>query len=101
MKKMKLIMNWDVKPAREHDYMLFVSQVFIPEATKLGLQLTDAWYTVAGEGPQILMAGVADNLAALEAILESEEWGTLMEHLRDYIANFQSKIVRSTERFQI
>jgi hypothetical protein len=69
--------------------------------TKLGMQPTEAWYTVFGNGPQILQGSIAEDLSTMKHILASEEWQKLQNKLFGYVTNFNSKIVRPTGRFQL
>ena len=68
---------------------------------QMGLHLTEAWYTVYGEGPQILVGGVADDLETMERILESDEWQSLREKLLQFVTNYSHKIVQASNRFQM
>jgi hypothetical protein len=97
----KLLMSWDIKPGREAAYFEFVVNEFFPNLLKLGLQPTEAWYTVYGSGPQILTGGVAKDVETMTRILDSEEWHDLRSRLLTYIANFEYKVVRDTGRFQL
>jgi hypothetical protein len=97
----KLLMSWDIKPGSETDYFEFIVKEFAPGMMKLGMQPTEAWYTVFGNGPQILQGSVAEDLPTLKAILETEEWQRLQNKLFKYITNFNSKIVRAESRFQL
>ncbi len=97
----KLLMSWDILPGREQDYFEFAMQTFAPALMKLGWQPTEAWYTLYGQVPQILTAGVADNLEKMRAILESPEWAELRTNLQDYVTNFHFKVVPATGRFQM
>ena len=97
----KLLMSWDIKPGAESEYFEFIVREFAPGMMKLGMQPTEAWYTVFGEGPQILQGSVAEDLSAMQAILESEEWHSLQSKLFEYVTNFNSKIVQATSRFQL
>ena len=56
----KLLMGWDLLPDKESEYFEFVTKEFAPVIMKLGLQPTEAWYTMYGGGPQILIGGVED-----------------------------------------
>ena len=47
----KLLMNWDIKTGHEQSYFEFVMQEFAPGLMRLGLQPTEAWYTVYGQRP--------------------------------------------------
>lgn len=97
----KLLMSWDIKPGAESDYFEFVVREFAPGIMKLGIQPTEAWYTVFGDGPQILTGAIAEDLPTLKSILASDDWRRLKNKLFDFVTNFDSKIVRATGRFQM
>jgi hypothetical protein len=97
----KLLMSWDIRPGRETEYFEFVVREFAPGIMKLGIRPTEAWYTVYGNGPQILTGGVAEDLRAMQQILVTDEWKELLEKLMEYVINFQHKIVAATGRFQL
>ena len=97
----KLLMTWDIKPGSESDYFEFVVREFAPGIMKMGVQPTEAWYTVFGDGPQILTGAVAEDLQTMQEILASDEWQKLKNKLFEYVTNFDFKIVRATGRFQL
>jgi hypothetical protein len=97
----KLLMSWDIRPGRETEYFEFVVREFAPGIMKLGIRPTEAWYTVYGNGPQILTGGVAEDLRTMKQILVTDEWKELLEKLMEYVLNFQQKIVAATGRFQL
>jgi hypothetical protein len=97
----KLLMSWDIRPGRETEYFEFVVREFAPGIMKLGIRPTEAWYTVYGNGPQILTGGVAEDLRTMNQILVTDEWKELLEKLMEYVINFQQKIVAATGRFQL
>lgn len=97
----KLLMSWDIKPGQEAAYFEFIVKEWAPGVMRLGLQPTEAWYTVFGDGPQILTGGVAEDLETMREILESEEWRNLHEKLLTFVTNFQQKVVPATGRFQL
>lgn len=97
----KLLMSWDLKPGSESDYFEFSVREFIPGIMKLGIQPTEAWYTIFGDGPQILTGGIAEDLPTMQSILASKDWQQLRDKLFEYVTNFNFKIVRATGRFQL
>ncbi len=97
----KLLMSWDIRPGAESEYFEFIVREFAPGIMKLGVQPTEAWYTVFGEGPQILTGAVAEDLATMKSILASRDWQKLQDKLFEYVTNFNFKIVRATGRFQL
>ena len=97
----KLLMSWNIKPGAENDYFEFIVREFAPGLMKLGVQPTEVWYTVVGEGPQILTGGVAEDIDTMTAILANEEWDDLRGKLFEFVTDFQYKIVRATSKFQL
>jgi hypothetical protein len=97
----KLLMSWDLKPGSESDYFEFSVREFIPGILKLGIQPTEAWYTIFGDGPQILTGGITEDLPTMQSILASKDWQQLRDKLFEYVTNFNFKIVRATGRFQL
>lgn len=94
-------MSWDILPGQEQTYFEFAMRTFAPELMKLGWQPTEAWYTLYGNVPQILTAGVTDTLEEMRDILDSEEWDSLRSQLQDYVTNFEYKVIPATGRFQM
>lgn len=97
----KLLTTWDIKPGRESEYFEFTVKEFAPGVMRLGLRPTEAWYTVYGEDPQILMGFVTDDLSTMQQIIDSSEWQKLHQNLLDYVTDYRQKIVRATSRFQL
>ncbi len=98
---MKLLMSWDIKAGREQPYFEFIVREFAPKLMRLGLQPTEAWYTVYGDGPQILTGGVTSDMEAMTAILASDDWKALRDQLLTYVTNFDHKIVSASGSFQL
>jgi len=99
--KTKLLMQWDIRPGRDSQYLEFIVRDFVPAVARMGLQITDAWYTLHGDVPQILVAGVAPDETVLRKILVSQEWEALLKSLSEHVSNFEKKIVPDRGRFQI
>jgi len=94
-------MSWDIKPGHESTYLDFVTSEFAPALIRLGIEPTEAWYTVYGRGPQILTGGVADSMDTMREILHDPAWEQLQEQLTQFVDNFRYKVVPATGRFQL
>jgi hypothetical protein len=94
-------MNWDIRPGQEQTYFEFAMQTFAPALMKMGWQPTEAWYTLYGDAPQIMTAGVTDTVDEMRVILESEEWEDLRDQLLEYVTNFEYKVIPASGRFQM
>lgn len=100
-KGVKLLMTWDIMPGREQDYFEFVVREFLPGMQSMGLEPSDAWFTVFGSQPQIMVAAQMDTQAAMVQLLATPEWANLTNRLLDYVVNFQQKIVPARSGFQM
>jgi len=96
----KLILTWDIKPNHEQEYFEFVVREFLPDVQKFGFTLSDAWVTVFGDQPQILVGATMENVAGIKKIIQSEAWGLLIEKLMQYVVDFNEKIVLANGNFQ-
>jgi hypothetical protein len=97
----KLLMSWDIKPGRDSEYFEFVVREWVPGITRLGLQPTEAWFTIYGDRPQVLTGGITEDLDAMQRILASKEWQKLHSRLLEMVTNYRQKIVRATGTLQI
>lgn len=97
----KLLMTWDILPGREQEYFEFLVRDFIPALQNLGMEPSDAWYTMYGDQPQIMAAAQMDTMTALHNILESSDWDNLTGRLLDYVENYDFKVVQARSGFQL
>jgi hypothetical protein len=94
-------MTWDILPGREQEYFEFVVRDFIPGLQRLGLEPSDAWFTMYGEKPQIMTSAQMPSLDVLSPVLESQEWADLAKLLMDYVEDFTYKIIPARAGFQM
>jgi len=97
----KLLATWNIQPGHEDEYFDFTVREFAPGVMRLGLRPSEAWYTVYGDAPQILMGFVADDLDAMVEALKSPEWEELHGKLLGYVSDYRHKIVKASSRFQL
>ncbi|UCH58951.1 MAG: hypothetical protein JSV61_12125 [Anaerolineales bacterium] len=97
----KLLMTWDILPGREQEYFEFVVRDFIPSIQRMGLEPSDAWFTMYGDQPQILAAIQVPSLSSLQKVLSSPDWDKLKVQLLDYVEDFAFKVVPARSGFQL
>lgn len=97
----KLLMTWDIKQGREAEFFEFQVREWVPGLQKLGLEPTDAWYTMYGTSPQIMIGGTAKNLRQMNQILATEEWSALKSQLLGLVDNFDQKVIKASGGFQV
>lgn len=98
---MKLLLSWDIKSGRDQEYFEFMVREFAPGINRLGLSPTEAWLSVYGDSPQIMMEAVGDDISAVHSLLNNPEWEMLRGKLLEFVDNYQHKIVRASKGFQI
>ena len=89
----RLVFSWNIRTDEEAAYFEFIVQEFAPKIMKMGVRLTEAWYTTYGEGPQIIMPGVAIDSDSLREALNSDEWLDLVEKLGNFVTDYQCKVL--------
>jgi hypothetical protein len=93
-------MTWDIAPEREQEYFEFVVRDFVPGVQRLGFELSDAWITVYGNRPQILVGAILPSAAKARQIMRSTDWKDLQNQLQDFVQNYSEKVVDARGGFQ-
>jgi hypothetical protein len=96
----KLLMSWDIAPDREQEYFEFVVREFIPGIQRLGLELNEAWATVYGDQPQILVGALMPSVPKLTEVMRTSEWKQLNDQLLEFVKNYQYKVINAQGGFQ-
>jgi hypothetical protein len=97
----KLLLRWDVRPETESEYFEFLVHEFIPAMTKLGIGEIQVWYTAFGECEQKMASGITPTVEQMKQVLDSEEWEGLTDKLKEFVNNFEQKIIPATRGFQL
>lgn len=98
---MKLLLSYDVRPESGQEYYQFVLGRYVPIMQTLGLQMSEAWSTQYGNGPDRLIGFVAQDEETMQDLLSSETWRSLNEQLLNYVTDFSYKVIPYREGFQI
>ena len=99
--KLKLIMTWNILPNHEQEYFDFLVRKFVPNMNRLGFELNDAWATVYGDRPQVMVTTLLPGEAEAEERMNSREWHDLLEKLQEYVLDFEDKLVPARNEFQL
>ena len=97
----KLLLTWDILPGREQEYFEFVVRDFLPGMQQMGLEPSDAWFTMYGDQPQIMATAQMANLNALQQVMDSSDWDDLTGQLLDYVENLNYKVIPARSGFQL
>lgn len=97
---LRLILTWDIRPGKEKEYFEFVVKAFLPRIEDMGLELKDAWVTVYGDHPQVLVSAEMPSLQHARKILHSTGWLDLNERMEELVDRYTYKLVPSRGAFQ-
>ena len=97
----KILMSWNIRPDYENEHFEFFIREFVPGLSELGIQTSDAWYTLYGDYPNILAGALADDLESLKQALATEEWHLLKSRLLAYVTDYSQKVVHASGGFQL
>jgi len=96
----KLIMTWNIKPGHEQDYFGYVLHEYLPQINKFGFEVTDAWVTVYGNRPQILLGAVMASRLKARKVMASDQWDQMNEQLMNFVDNLEFKLCSHKGGFQ-
>jgi hypothetical protein len=97
----KVIMTWDIQENKEKEYIEFAVNELSPTLGALGLQLNDVWYTVVGNGPEMVVSGLMPDRTEAMHLLQSRDWSQLQKRLAEFVENVNVKIVQPQGPFQM
>ena len=66
----------------------------------LGFELSDAWASIYGDVPQVMICALLPDEYEAEQRLAKAEWLTLLENLQTYVEDFEMKLVNAKPGFQ-
>jgi hypothetical protein len=97
----KALLTWNIRPGHEREHFQRV-RTFVSKLSGLNLDLSDAWYTIYGDAPQILLGVVAREGQddQLEKALVSKEWEEILSELGQYITDYRQRVVKIEGQFQ-
>lgn len=92
---LKVKISYDMREGREQECQEYLVNKLAPGLARLGLRVSDVWYTVWGNSPQITSGGEIDDIEKVRSILDSSEWGRLTEGMQELTTNFRVQVTRS------
>lgn len=94
---LKVKISYDMREGREQEAQEYLVNKLAPGLAKLGVRVSDVWYTVWGNSPQITSGGEVEDLEKVRTILSSREWNKLAEGMEELTRNFRVQVTRGRE----
>ncbi len=96
----KLIMTWDITEGMEQEYFDFLIHTFVPRMNQLGFELSDAWATVYGDCPQVMVTAILPDEQEAERRMAQNDWKVLVSQLEGFVTGLEMKLVPAANGFQ-
>jgi hypothetical protein len=96
----KVVITYDVLPSSHEGYFRFIMGEMVPALQERGIYLTEAWHTAYGEYPLRMTSFVAEELEAIQDLLDSEEWKEIEDRFMNYVKNYSLSVVSYRHGFQ-
>jgi hypothetical protein len=97
MQKLKVLISYDMVPGKEQECQEYFVNKFAPGLAKMGFRISDVWYTMWGEAPQILSGGVVDDVEEAQKIFLSSPWTKLVDGIEPLTENFHVRFLQLEE----
>jgi hypothetical protein len=94
---LKVKISYDMREGHEQEAQEYLVNKLAPGLAKLGVRVSDVWYTVWGSSPQITSGGEIDDLDRVRTIFASREWGKLAEGMQELTTNFRVQVTRGRD----
>lgn len=98
---LKLVICYDMQPGKEEACQRYVMQTLGPTLDRFGFRFLDAWYTVWGNGPQMMGYGLLDDIETARKLLTSEAWREVADGMKRYATSFSVRLIEPAAAFQI
>ncbi|MBP9500889.1 MAG: hypothetical protein KBF17_01890 [Candidatus Promineofilum sp.] len=98
---LKLLLEYDVNQNTLQDYYQFIMGQYVPALQTMGLQMSEAWHTAYGQGPNRLIGFVCGDEQTMARLLDSELWNDLNDELEKYVTDLRYKVVPYRGGFQL
>ena len=101
----KLMLFYDLSSQETEAYYQFVMTEMVPALHEMGLYIFRAFHTIpgpsGGDHQMRQVEFVAENLGTIREVLESPKWQEYEQRLLTHAMNYNRKIVRFRQGFQL
>ncbi|MDJ0752609.1 MAG: hypothetical protein QNJ45_03760 [Ardenticatenaceae bacterium] len=97
----KLLLSFNMRPEAGQDYYQFVLGRYIPIMRSLGFEMSEAWGTAYGNGPDRLIGFVAEDEDTVHTLMDNESWHSLNSELLKFVSEFSFKVIPYRQGFQL
>lgn len=93
----KVLISYDMQDGKEQECQDYFVNKLAPGLAKMGFRISDVWFTMWGDAPQILSGGVVDSNSHAQQIFHSNSWEKLVDDFEPLTENFKVRFIRLPE----
>lgn len=97
----KLLLSYNMRPDAGQEYYQFVLGRYIPIMQSLGFEMSEAWGTAWGNGPDRLIGFIAEDETSLAELMHNQSWHMLNTELLRFVTDFNYKVIPFKQGFQL
>jgi len=91
---LKITISYNMLAGREQECQEFLINRFAPGLSRLGFNISEVWFTVWGNSPQVLGGGHLETVEQAKKIFLSKEWKQLADVMDTLSHDFKVSFVR-------
>jgi hypothetical protein len=95
------VQSYDVRKGKSSEYTDFVLRTHLPSMKSLGLNVIGGFHVIVGSGPRISVVAMAEDFLDLQKVIWTQQYISLTEELQNYVQDYGSRILRSTDRIPV
>lgn len=96
----KLLLEYDIPDEAQETYYRFVTGEFVPQVSRIGMELAEVWETAYGDYPRRLVVFVIQDEATCKEAVNSERFQRLEKKLLRFVRNYSKRMVPFKSQFQ-
>ena len=89
----KVMISYDMLEGKEQACQEYLVNKLAPGLAKMGFRMSDVWFTVWGDSPQITGGGEVNDLDAARTIFHSKDWQNLAAGMQEMTENLKVRAV--------
>ncbi|MCO6453595.1 MAG: hypothetical protein J5I90_22625 [Caldilineales bacterium] len=97
----KLVISYNMKPGEEEACQRYVVEELGSTLNEFGFRFLDAWYTMWGDGPQMMGSGLLADVETARTLLLSDRWQEVVDGLEPYVEDFSVRLIQPAGTFQL
>lgn len=90
----KVMISYDMAEGKEQECQEYLATKVAPLLNSMGFDVTDIWFTIWGNSPQVLGGGEVASISDARRIFLSDEWREVEGNLDPLTENLKVRVIK-------